>query len=230
MTKEFIDAQLPLAFIHTGNSLRCSIEKSLGRVVSLVLTENSTSILSARVRDGIMHVRLHRMFLNADNHVIGEIIVFLKNRKGDMTHFRSFVRNNKEQLNKRPPKKVSVKTLGRFYDLHELFDEINKEYFGGMIKAAITWGAKSSRYAVRKRTLGSYSGRSDLIRINPVLDKKSVPRYFIAFVVYHEMLHAALGISRQGGRRKLHSREFKKRERLFGEYERAVAWESRAST
>jgi len=230
MRKEFIDAQLPLAFIHTGNSLRCYIEKSLGSAVSLVLTENSTSMLSARMRDGIMHVRLHRMFLNADNHVIGEIIVFLKNRKGDMTHFRCFVRNNKELLNKRPPKTVSVKTRGRFYDLRELFDEINEQYFGGMIKAVITWGAKSSRHSVRKRTLGSYSGRSDLIRINPVLDKKSVPRYFIAFVVYHEMLHAAIGISRHGERRRLHCREFKKREMLFGEYERAIAWESRAST
>jgi predicted metal-dependent hydrolase len=229
MTKEFIDGQLPLAFNHTGDSLRCSIEKCLGRAVSLVLTENSTSMLSARLRDGIMHVRLHRMFLNADNHVIGEIIVFLKNRKGDMSHFRSFVRNNKEQLNKRPPKKVSVNTRGKFYDLRELFNELNEEYFGGVIKAAITWGAKSSRCAVRKRTLGSYCGRSDLIRINPVLDKKSVPRYFIAFVVYHEMLHAAIGISRQGGRRRLHTREFKKKEMLFGEYERAIAWEGRAS-
>ena len=228
MSKEFIDGQLPLAFIHTGSSLGCYIEKCLGRPVSLVITENSTSMLSARVREGIMHVRLHRMFLSADNHVIGEIIVFLKNRKGDMPHFRCFIRNNREQLSNRPPNKISVKTQGRFYDLRELFDEINEEYFGGMIKALITWGSKSSRYSVRKRTLGSYSGRSDLIRINPMLDKKSVPRYFIAYVVYHEMLHAAIGVSRQGRKRRLHSGEFKKREMLFGEYERAIAWETGA--
>jgi len=229
MRKEIIDGQLPLAFMNTGNSLRCYIEKCLGRAIALVLTENSTSMLSTRVRDGIMHVRLHRMFLNADNQVIGEIIVFLKNRKGDMPHFRRFVRNNKEQLPKKPPQKVSVTTRGRFYDLRELFDELNEQYFGGMIKTVITWGVKSSRCSVRKRTLGSYSGRSDLIRINPVLDRKSVPRYFVAFVVYHEMLHAAIGISRQGGRRRLHCREFKKREMLFGDYERAIAWESKAS-
>ncbi len=96
-----------------------------------------------------------------------------------------------------------------------------------MINAAITWGAKSPRWAVRKRTLGSYSERSNTIRINPVLDRKTVPRYYVAFVVYHEMLHAAIGLLLQGKRRSVHSREFRKRERLFKDYERAVAWERR---
>jgi hypothetical protein len=142
-----------------------------------------------------------------------------------MPFFRSFVRDRREQLRKRPPNKVSIKTLGKFHDLRGLFDEINEEYFGGMINAVITWGPSSSRYVVRKRTLGSYSERSHTIRVNPVLDKKTVPRYVIAFVVYHEMLHAAIGISRQGGRHSVHPREFRKRERLFKDYERAIMWE-----
>ena len=78
---------------------------------------------------------------------------------------------------------------------------------------------------VRKRTLGSYSERSHTIRINPVLDKRTVPCYVVAYVVYHEMLHAAMGISRHGGRRIVHSREFRRKEKLFKEYEKAMAWE-----
>ncbi len=229
MLKQFIERQLSLIFGHTENSLERYLADCLGRPVSLVLTENSTSMLSARVREGVIHVRLHRMFMNADNHVMKEIVLFLKNSKGDMGRFRQFLRDNRWQLQKRPPKKVSARTGGRFHDLRELFDEINGEYFGGTINSVITWGTGSSRYAVRKRTLGSYSSASNVIRINPVLDKKHVPRYFVAFVVYHEMLHAAVGVSKQGERRVCHSREFRNRERLFKDYERAMAWERRTA-
>jgi predicted metal-dependent hydrolase len=209
----------------TENSLKQQFEKGLSRPLSLTLTNNSTSMLSARIREGVLHVRLHRMFLNADSQVIDEIGQFLKSRKNRMTHFRNFVRENREQLVKKQPNKVMVKTAGKFHDLRELYDEINKEYFEGMITSVITWGSRSPRHAVRKRTLGSYSDRSNTIRINPVLDKSSVPCCVVAFVVYHEMLHAAMGIAMQGKRRSVHSREFRKREKLFAEYEKARAWE-----
>ena len=219
--------QLGLHFGYDEITLRHHLEECLGRTISLVLTDNSTSMLSVRVRDGVPNVRLHQMFVDADNQVIGEIVSFLKRRKGEMKYFRRFIRDNREQLDKRPPKNVTVKTEGRFYNLRELFDEINLQYFSGRINSVITWGSGSGRNVVRKRTLGSYGGQSNIIRINPVLDRKSVPRYFVAFVVYHEMLHADMGISRKGERRVVHSREFRKRERLFADYERAIAWEFR---
>ena len=221
--------QLGLHFGYDEITLRHHLEECLGRTISLVLTDNSTSMLSLRVRHGVINVRLHRMFVGADDQVIGEIISFLKRRKGEMKFFRRFIRDNRGQLDKRPPKSVTVKTEGRFHDLGKLFDEINLQYFSGAITSAITWGPGSCRHAVRKRTLGSYSGQSNIIRINPMLDRKSVPRYFVAFVVYHEMLHADMGISRNGERRILHSREFRKREKLFADYERAITWECRSS-
>lgn len=229
MLKRFIDRQLSFIFGHSESSLRRHLETSLERPVSLVLTDNSTSMLSARIKDGVVCIRLHRMFLDAGHEVIEEIVSMLRHRKREMRHFRRFIRDNKEQLGDRPGRKVSLKTLGKYHDLRELYDEINAEYFDGGIKAAITWGSGSSRYAVRKRTLGSYSANSGIIRINPILDKKPVPRYFVAFVVYHEMLHAAMGTVRKDGRRIIHSREFKKREQLFRDYDRAVAWEKRAT-
>ena len=207
------------------NHLKQYLEACLNRPVSLILTKNSTSMLSARMHDGVLRVRLHRMFLNADNLVMNEIASYLKNRRGAMPHFRSFIGDNREQLSLKPPKKVLVRTAGRFHDLCGLYDEINREYFGGMINAVITWGTKSPRYAVRKRTVGSYSERSNTIRINPVLDKKTVPRYYVALIVYHEMLHAAMGTPLRGKRRSIHSGEFRKREKLFKDYEKAMAWE-----
>jgi hypothetical protein len=207
------------------NHLKQFLEECLKRPVSLVLTKNSTSMLSARMHDGVLRVRLHRMFLDADRRVMSEIASYLKNRGGAMPHFRGFIRDNREQLSLKPPKKVLVRTAGKFHDLCGLYDEINKEYFGGAISAAITWGTRSPRSAVRKRTVGSYSERSNTIRINPVLDKKTVPRYYVALIVYHEMLHAAMGTPLRGKRRSVHSREFREREKLFKEYEKAMAWE-----
>jgi predicted metal-dependent hydrolase len=207
------------------NHLKQYLEELLGRPLSLVLTENSMSMLSARVRNGVLCVRLHRMFLNADTRVISEIVLYLKKRRGAMPHFQSFIRDNRAQLNLKPPKKVLVRTAGKFHDLCGLYDEINKEYFGGKVNAVITWGTQSPRYAVRKRTVGSYSERSNTIRINPVLDKKTVPRYYVALIVYHEMLHAAMGTPLRGKRRSVHSREFRTREKLFKDYEKAMAWE-----
>jgi predicted metal-dependent hydrolase len=207
------------------NHLKQYLEEYLGRPVSLVLTENSTSMLSARMHDGALRVRLHRMFLNADNRVLREIVSYLNSRRGAMPHFRSFIRDNREQLSRKPPKKVPVRTEGNAHDLRELYDEINREYFGGTVNAAITWGTRSPLHAVRKRTVGSYSERSNTIRINPMLDRKTVPRYYVAFVVYHEMLHAVMGTPLRGKRRSVHSREFRKREKLFKDHEKAMAWE-----
>ena len=220
------DMQLALPFSQTEQSLRRTLEQRLGRPVSLVLTDNSTTVLSCRTRDGILTVRLHRMFLSSDNQVLGEIVSYLRDRKGAMPHFRSFLRTNRDGMKRKPAKKVCVRTKGRHYDLAELYDEINREYFGNNVTAAITWGSRCPRSAVRKRTVGSYSERSNTIRINPVLDKKDVPACYVAFIVYHEMLHADMGIALKGTRRSVHPREFKRREKLFREYEKAMAWEN----
>jgi hypothetical protein len=205
--------------------LKRYLEDCLNKPVTVVLTANSTSMLSARMHDGVLRIRLHQIFLHADSIVLNEIASYLKNKRGAMPHFRCFIRDNKDQLSRKPPKKIVVKTAGKFHDLSGLYDEINKEYFGGMVNAVITWGSRSPRCAVRKRTLGSYSERSHRIRINPVLDKKAVPRYYVAFIVYHEMLHAAMGISLKGKRRSIHSREFREREKLYKQYGEARAWE-----
>lgn len=216
---------LDLSFGHTEQSLQQYLKDRLERPLSLVLTENSTSMLSARVRDGVFRVRLHRMFCHADSQVLDEIVLYLKNKKGAMPGFRAFICENGERLRAKPPKKVRIKTLGKCHDLREPYQEINGAYFEGMINASITWGTGGQRPVVRKRTLGSYSEKSNMIRISPVLDRKTVPRYFIAFVIYHEMLHAAMGTARDGKRRSIHSREFRRREKLYKDYEKAHAWE-----
>ena len=227
MTPDPPDMQLALPFTPTEDALRLTLEERLGRPVSLILTDNSTSMLSCRIRDGVLFVRLHRMFLSADHTVLDEIVSYLRDRKRAMPHFRSFLRLNRGGFQRKPAKKVNVQTRGRHHDLSELYDEINRQYFDNKVTAAITWGSRSPASAVRKRTVGSYSERSNTIRINPVLDRKNVPRCYVAFIVYHEMLHADMGIAMRGKRRSVHPREFRRREKLFQEHEKATAWEGR---
>jgi len=193
--------------------------------VSLVITDNSTVMLSAKKDGKTVLVRLHRIFLSAGIDVLDEIADFIKNKKKKTPHITSFIKQNIHRLKKRPPRRVAVQPRGRYYNLLDIYNLINREYFDRRVLAAITWGTKSSRRAAKKRTLGSYSKQNNTIRINPILDTKKVPRYFLEFIVYHEMLHADMRVETRTGKRLLHSSKFKRREKLFKHYNRASAWE-----
>jgi len=218
-----------LLFSHKEDTLRDSLAKMSGQTVSLTLTDNSTSMLSIRKKDGSVVVRMHRMFLTAGEEIIKEIAGFIKKRKGQTPLIRQFIRDNRASL-KNKERKVRPPSLceqGNIHHLGEIFDAINKEYFEGSVSAAIGWGKGSSRRSVGKRTLGTYCGIANTIRIHPVLDRRSVPYYFIGFVVYHEMLHSAVKEERKNGRRAMHTPEFRRREKFYKDYERAIAWESK---
>jgi len=219
--------QLSLHFLNSKDTLRDFLEKITRKSVSLTLTDNSTSLLSIRTKGNSVSVRMHWMFLNADNEVIGEVANCIKTRKCQTPLIRKFISENRpclkirEQCTRQP----SIRTQGRFYNLREFFDSLNNEYFGEGITASINWGNKNSRRALRKRTLGTYCRHTDTIRISSVLDRRNVPHYFIRYVIYHEMLHSAVRDLRENGRRSVHTPEFRKRERLFREYDKAIAWE-----
>jgi hypothetical protein len=220
--------QLGLFFQNNKETLRDYFEKDVGKPVSLTITDNSTSMLSVKTRGNTVFVRLHWMFLHAGNDVIREVAGFVKKRKGNTPLISSFIRGNEKCLRNRPFRQDSTRVReGRYHNLGEIFDSLNNEYFGGRVSASIVWGKKSYRWAVKNRTLGSYGRSNNTIRISPVLDKKNVPRYFVRFVVYHEMLHADLHEEEKDRRRPVHSPEFKRRERLFDRYEKAVSWEKK---
>lgn len=218
-----------MKFPETGSSLQAYLTRITGKSVSLVVTDNSTSMLTVKKKGDAVFLRVHRMFLSAEDDVIGEIAEFIKNRKFSTPLIRLFIRENRYSLKKNPSRQISIRTSGRFHDLREIFDSLNKNYFRGGITSPITWGKKIISGKVKKRTLGSYSRSSDTIIINPFLDRRKVPRYFLEFVVYHEMLHSEMLCEETGsnGRRSIHSREFKKREQLFEHYDKALSWEKK---
>src|SRR5208282_1534593 len=208
-------SQLVFSFEHDPGFLVRTFEKASGRPVTLVLTDNSSSMLSIRKKGTVSCVRLHKMFLCADEGTLTEIASFIKHGTGNMTRFRAFLKKMSSVVRQRPARYLTVRTQGKRFELHAIFERLNEEYFDSKLTAVITWGTGTPRKAVRRRTLGSYSGNTNIIRINPVLDKNTVPAYYIEFVVYHEMLHAAMGIAEKDDRRSVHSRAFRERERLF---------------
>lgn len=218
-------AQLTLPFGLSEEALRDHLEEAAGKKVSLALTENSNSMISVRTKHGVLHARLHRMFLQSDSGLIDEIGAFIGGRKSKTPLIRAFIECHRGLLRKSKPKQPRINQQGRHHDLASIAESVNREYFGGSIDAPVTWGTGRRGRAVRRRTLGSYSGHTNTIRVNPVLDKKLVPSYFIEFIVYHEMLHADMGVESGSGRRSVHSREFRRREKMFKKYLLAQKWE-----
>lgn len=218
--------QLSLEYRNSRESMVEVLEEMTGKAVSLTITDNSASVLSIKKKGGIVGVRMHWMFLSAGEDVIREIASYMTRRTGTPL-LRRYINENRSCLRKkdRSRRRSALCSQGRFFDLQELFDEINEEYFEGAVGSRIGWGKGNSRRVVRKRTLGTYCNDSDEIRISSFLDRRAVPRYFIRYVVYHEMLHSFLGETRSNGRRSVHNPEFRRRERMFKEYERAVLWE-----
>ena len=109
---------------------------------------------------------------------------------------------------------------GRFYNLDEVFDSLNLQYFGGLLgRPELTW---SERLA--KRSLGHYDAAHNTIVVSRVFDRPASPRYAVEYLLYHEMLHLKHPVKMRGLRRCVHSREFKAEEARFPQLTEALAF------
>ena len=120
----------------------------------------------------------------------------------------------------------SMTTKGKFHDLQEMFDQLNARYFGNLIVARITWGQRSGRPRRRNSIkMGSYSVEDKLIRLHRSLDREFVPRFFVEWIVFHEMLHQVHEVKVVNGRRQFHPKVFLQDEARFEHYDRSRLWE-----
>jgi hypothetical protein len=129
------------------------------------------------------------------------------------------------------PARVALTTAGAVFDLAQIAAEVRAECFAdefGELRPwpRITWGRASTRQPRRSLRLGSFEATTRIVRIHPVLDQAAVPRFFVRYVMFHELLHAVLDEPPRGnGRRVHHGPQFRRRERAFADTERAFAWE-----
>jgi hypothetical protein len=106
---------------------------------------------------------------------------------------------------------------GNIYNLDHLFSSINHQYFAGtMSKPRLMWSNILSH-----RKLGHYERTRDRIVISKILDHERIPQYLIEFILYHELLHKHHGIQWLNGKCMVHTPEFKRSERKFGQFQEA---------
>lgn len=100
---------------------------------------------------------------------------------------------------------------GRCFNLIEIFDELNRRFFAGlMARPVLGWSLKPSR-----TRLGHYDPSHNAIIISSWLDRPEVPRLVVDYVVYHEILHLKFPVEDCGSRRRVHTRAFRLEEKRF---------------
>jgi hypothetical protein len=199
--------------------------------VLVKITNNTHCMMRIAHEPGGRSARLsvHWMFLDAPQAVVKALAGWVKSprrlRKDGV--LRGYLRENNDRIPVAAPRRINISTKGRHYDLAALYDDVNAGEFGGAVNAQITWGVMQSVGGGRSGhlRLGSFNDRRNLIRIHPVLDNAEVPYFVIRSIVFHEMLHAFLGIGKEDGkRRKVHHAAFRERERQYRDYAVTEAW------
>ncbi|MHC0067977.1 hypothetical protein ACWATR_34660 [Nostoc sp. UIC 10890] len=115
---------------------------------------------------------------------------------------------------------VAENPQGKFYNLNELFDKVNHEYFAASLaKPRLTW-SRVNTY----RKFGHYESARDRIVMSLTLDDAKVPGFVVEFVLYHELLHKYHGTKWVKGRRMVHTKELRISENQFKSYNEASRW------
>ena len=115
-------------------------------------------------------------------------------------------------------RKQILSAQGRVYDLDELFDDLNAQFFGGLLaKPQLSWSPGKSR-----NTLGHFDPAHNAIIISRVFDHPKIPRFLVEYIVYHEMLHLKFPVEYNRSRRRVHTKDFQRNERAFQRYTEAV--------
>jgi hypothetical protein len=219
----------PQIFIHEGarQTLERRLELAFGSPVQLAVTDNLRRMVShTRVR-GTRRVRVHMMFLGAPERVRQALVEYIV--RGDRRAsgvLGDFIQTNSHKIRASRPVTGPLRTRGATHDLAEVLASVNAQYFGGAVgDVLVTWGRRTrprsdARVSIK---LGSYSATERLIRVHPVLDRHWVPRYFLSYIVFHELLHHVIPAVPGS----LHPPELLQREREFRHYERALTWEQK---
>lgn len=212
------------------------LKHCLNKNVKITWTKNKNSIFSFKRNKGIKNflqsnfeLRIHEAFKEAPEKIWIAVVIYLSSTekelkssdlKSVMQVLDQFISGIQHHL------QTTFKVKGQFFDLSELFEILNKKYFNDECTAKITWRKRSSPKRRKKSiTLGNYSHSGHLIRINPVLDQEWIPVEYVSYVIFHEMLHAQLGVEIKNGRKNAHTPEFKAIERTFPYFDECMQWE-----
>lgn len=232
-----------LMFPLSETDLCVDIERRSGKRVRLKMTTNRS--VMARVSKGVdcvVKVRLHRIFLFAPRPVLkalGRFVRFPRSRPAREV-LNAFVRGEDDRVllcgnrvgDEQPQaaraRRCRLQARGECFDLAEILDGLNGRHFNGLVKARIGWGRRGRPGPRQTIHFGTFEddAQGGIIRIHPAVDRSYVPWEFVEYIVFHEMLHAVIPVTRgKNGRRVVHSKSFLEREATFPRYEALRRWE-----
>jgi hypothetical protein len=130
------------------------------------------------------------------------------------------IRERATESKRQRGRKIITTPTGEVYDLESMFARLNREYFREALeKPTLTWSARRTY-----RILGHHDATHNTIVLSRSLDDRSVPRFVVEYVLFHEMLHIAHPAKHVNGRRYHHTPAFRRDERKFAYYEEAESW------
>ena len=182
-----------------------------------------------RMRSGRLLVRLSDLLEGAPEAVLGSLAHILLSKlyrlpveRAHSLRYRKYVSNHdvnqKAHLVRQVRGRKRLRSAqGRWYDLDGIFDSLNAKFFHGLLgRPRMSWSQSGAR-----NMLGHYDPAHNAIIISRIFDHFAVPRYAVEYIVYHEMLHLKHPVKVRGGRRYVHSADFRAEEKLFPRLEDA---------
>jgi hypothetical protein len=186
----------------------------------------SSLTLTIRRRDEAVYVRLSDLLERAPIQVLEGAAalllarVYLRRAPGTLVQpYLRYARSQRTRgriarMRSRRVRPLSTLAQGRHFDLHALFDRLNREYFAGKLaRPRIGWSKRSWR-----RQFGCYDPGPNQIVLNRRMDQPGIPQIVVEYVLFHEMLHVKHPTRRSGCTLISHSREFRAEEQRFVEF------------
>jgi predicted metal-dependent hydrolase len=189
----------------------------------------SSLVLTIRRREDVVHARFSDLLQRAPLAVLEGAAalllarVYRRKASRDLTEpYLEYARSNRTRSRMNLMRRGRVRLAatnprGEHFDLHRLFDELNKKYFADQLQRPhIGWSTRSWR-----RQFGCYDPGPNQILLNRRMDRPGVPTCAVEYVLFHEMLHVKHPTRRSGCTMVSHSREFREEEKRFPQFDRA---------
>lgn len=212
---------------HPLDTLQKQLETQAGRKLKVRINDNRSTMLSVCWEPDHTRVSLHRMFLKAPSNVMTALGTYLKGKNRELQPaVKAYIEECRQRLDySHTVDQGALCHQGRVYNLQEIYDEINRDYFGGKLRLHITWFGEPRCRNRSRISFGLYHDTLKLIKINRILDKNSIPRYLVSYVIFHEMLHHVCPpFIDEDGVSRIHNEEFKRRELAYRHYHHAIQW------
>ncbi len=183
---------------------------------------------SIRLRNGKIWIRISDILTDAPFNVLSSLLNILLHRLFKVHTHPNHLRIYRHYINQphlRPKilmtrrhrsKKHSNNPIGVFYNLNQIFQQLNRYYFREKLKVSMSWNHKQNR-----TFLACYDPAHQTIVVNRQLDDLSIPKWVLEYVVFHEMLHVSLDGYSSNGRWIIHHKRFHEAEKKFPHYQKA---------